>query len=205
MQMPRQPLECLFQLAAAYPLLEPAVAGLERRILLRKLAPLRSRSQHPEHPVQHRARVLPRTPTVVRAPRSPQHRLNCFPLFIGQLPAPCHRRLRSRTELLQNAPFCSSQMFMRLVLVKKLRDGVIWVVWARRMRNSNHCSRRPGQLAVAVCQRAQQFDAASPAGCLTHKHQSHRQHRHHPHRQPRNYVHPLRVDVEPHQVPPVDQ
>jgi len=45
-----------------------------------------------------------------------QHRLRHFPLFFGQLPASCHRRLRRYSEHLQNAPSHALKMFMRLVL-----------------------------------------------------------------------------------------
>ena len=68
MQMPRQHLQRLFQLSAADPLLESAVAGLVRRIFLRQFAPLRSGAQHPEHAVQHGPRIVPRAAAVVLTP-----------------------------------------------------------------------------------------------------------------------------------------
>ena len=48
----RQHLQRLLQLAAAHPLLEAAMTGLEGRILLRQLAPLRSGAEHPKHAVE---------------------------------------------------------------------------------------------------------------------------------------------------------
>ena len=69
MEMPGQQLQSLLQFAAAHPLLKAAVAGLERRILLRQLAPLRPGAEHPEHAVQHGARVMPGTAAIVGPPR----------------------------------------------------------------------------------------------------------------------------------------
>src|ERR1035437_6659601 len=97
-QMPRPQPKSPFELPRPHPLLEPAVAGLVRRILLRQLAPLRAGAQHPQPPVQYRSRVLPRATAVVRTPVRTQHRLDYFPLFFGQLPASCHRRMRRHTE-----------------------------------------------------------------------------------------------------------
>ena len=90
MQPTGQQSQRLFQFPAAHPLLEPAMAGLEGRILLRQLTPLRPRAKHPQHTIQHRARVMPRTATIICPPSTPQDRLDDQPLFIGQLPASCH-------------------------------------------------------------------------------------------------------------------
>src|SRR5579875_3556377 len=84
------------------------MAGLERWVLLWKLAPLRSRAQHPQHTVQHRPRIMPRTATVVLPPPRPQHRFYHRPLFFGQLPASCHRSrrrsLQSTSSMTANKP-----------------------------------------------------------------------------------------------------
>jgi hypothetical protein len=104
MQMPGQRAQRLLELAAAHPLLEAAMAGLERRILLRQLAPLRARAQHPKDAVPHSAPIMPGTATIVRPPRRAQHRLHHLPLFVGQFPASTHRSDRSTPEHLQNAP-----------------------------------------------------------------------------------------------------
>jgi hypothetical protein len=66
MQVMCQQFQRLFQHPRAEPVLKPAVAGLIRRILLGQLTPLRARSQHPEHPVHYRARVVPGAATVIR-------------------------------------------------------------------------------------------------------------------------------------------
>jgi hypothetical protein len=93
-----QPLQRLFQLARAHPLLETAMAGLEWRILVRQLTPLRSSTKYPEHAVQHRPRIMPRATTIVRSPSPTQNRLDEQPLFIGQLPASGHQLVRGITQ-----------------------------------------------------------------------------------------------------------
>jgi hypothetical protein len=98
MQIAGQPPQRLFQLASTHPLLETAMAGLERRILFRQLAPLRPGSEHPEHAVKNRARIVPRAAAVVSPPRRTQHRFNQFPLFISKLPPSSHRPQRSIPE-----------------------------------------------------------------------------------------------------------
>jgi DNA polymerase-4 len=60
-------------LSAAHPLLESAMAGLERRIFLGQLAPLGSGAQHPEHAIEHSTRVVPRSSPIVGPPRWPQN------------------------------------------------------------------------------------------------------------------------------------
>ena len=98
MQPRSQQFQRLFQLAAAHPLLEAAMAGLERRILLRQFAPLRTGAQHPQHAVQHRSRIMPRSATIIRSSCPTQYRLDDQPLFIGQLPASSHRLVRGITQ-----------------------------------------------------------------------------------------------------------
>jgi len=92
-----------FQLAGAHPLLKTAMTGLERWILLRQLAPLRTRAQNPQHAIQNRTRVMPRPSTIVGPPCRAQHRLYQFPLFVGQFPAAMHAREWSTPEHNQNA------------------------------------------------------------------------------------------------------
>jgi len=91
MQMPGQQAQHVNQLALADPLLKPAMARLVGRIFLRHLDPLRSAAKNPEHAVEHRTRVVPRTATVVLAPPWAQHRLHQLPLFLCQFPTACHR------------------------------------------------------------------------------------------------------------------
>jgi hypothetical protein len=93
------------------------MAGLEGRILLRQLTPLRTRAQHPQHTVQYRPRVMPRTTTVIRPPRPAQNRLDDQPLFIGQLPASCHAAFAGSHRAISECTSFKSQRFMRLVLV----------------------------------------------------------------------------------------
>jgi hypothetical protein len=118
MQMSRQHLQRLFQLPAANPLLESAVAGLVRRIFLRQLAPLRSCAQHPEHTVQHGPRIVPRSAAVVLTSLGSQHPLHHGPLFVTQFPASCHGPLRY-PRAAPGSHENASQVFMRLVLVPK--------------------------------------------------------------------------------------
>jgi hypothetical protein len=66
------------------------MAGLVRRVLLWHLTPLRPGTQHPEHTVQHRTGIVPRTATFVRTPRWTQHRFSHGPLFI--IPSVLSRR-----------------------------------------------------------------------------------------------------------------
>ncbi len=63
-------------LADSNPLLKAPVAGLVRRILVRQFRPVSSRAQHPEHTMQNGASIVPRTATVVPAPRRTQQRLH---------------------------------------------------------------------------------------------------------------------------------
>jgi hypothetical protein len=83
MQMPRQKPQRFYQFSASHPLLKSAVTGLEWRIFLRQLAPLRPSAKHPEHPIQHRTRVMPRTTAIIGPPRAAQHRLYHQPLFFA--------------------------------------------------------------------------------------------------------------------------
>lgn len=116
MQPRGQQSQRLLQLPAAHPLLESAMAGLEGRILLRQLAPLRPRTQHPQHTIQHRPCVMPRAATVICSPSPAQHRLDELPLFIGQLPASCHAAFAGSHRAISECTIFKSKRFMRLVL-----------------------------------------------------------------------------------------
>jgi len=108
MQMESQPPERLLQLAAAHPLLETAMTGLERRIFLGQLTPLRSGTQHPKHAVEHGSGVAPGLAAQVRSARRPQERLDPLPLFFGQFSSSSHRRRRdaqSKSSMYLNAAF----------------------------------------------------------------------------------------------------
>jgi hypothetical protein len=63
----RQAPQRLFQLPTPYPLLEPAVTGLERRISFGQFTPLCPGAQHPEHTTQDGACVVPWTTTLIGA------------------------------------------------------------------------------------------------------------------------------------------
>src|SRR5579883_150830 len=57
------------QRAGPHPVLETAMAGLVRRILVGQFAPLRSGAQHPQNSVEHGSRLLPGSTTTVGPPR----------------------------------------------------------------------------------------------------------------------------------------
>ncbi len=105
MQMRSQQLQGLLQFAAADPVLEPAMAGLERWIFLGQLTPLCSSPKDPQQTIENRTRILPRPSAIVPATRWPQHRLHHCPLFVVQFPASRHQRVRSCSEHLQNATY----------------------------------------------------------------------------------------------------
>ena len=59
------------------------MAGLVRRVFLGQFPPLRPGTQHPQNPIEHCLRVLPR----------PQNRFNQHPLGIGEFPSSSHALL----------------------------------------------------------------------------------------------------------------
>jgi hypothetical protein len=75
------------QTAFPHPLLEATMAGLVRRILARQVLPARSGAQNPEHAVEHRAGIAPRSTASIAACFFPQQRLDHFPLGIAQVHA----------------------------------------------------------------------------------------------------------------------
>jgi hypothetical protein len=63
------------QFATMYPLLKSPMASLIRRILGGQFAPLRARTEHPQHAVQHMACIPPWTPPPIRPVTGTQDRL----------------------------------------------------------------------------------------------------------------------------------
>ncbi len=96
--MMRQQAQRFDQATIAHPLLKTAMTGLVRRVLRRKLRPMRARAEYPKNAVQHSTRVPPRTTAFIRASRWLQHRSNKLPLHICQIPASCHPNLRKIPE-----------------------------------------------------------------------------------------------------------
>jgi hypothetical protein len=58
MQILGQQARRLYELALANPLLDSPVAGLRRRILRRRLGPLQTAAENPQHTIQSRPRVV---------------------------------------------------------------------------------------------------------------------------------------------------
>lgn len=79
----QQPIES----AAALPLLKPAMTRLVRRIASGQIGPRCAGAQHPQHAIQHRARIGPRTPAAIGPTARPKRRLEKRPLLIGQIHA----------------------------------------------------------------------------------------------------------------------
>jgi hypothetical protein len=75
------------QTALSYPLLEPAMAGLVRRILAGQILPAGSGAQNPEHAVEHGAGIAPGPAATVAARFFAQQRLHHFPLGIAEVHA----------------------------------------------------------------------------------------------------------------------
>ena len=124
MQLLGQHPQGLLQLLVAHPSLKTAMAGLVRRILPRQLPPLRPGAQNPQHPVQHRARVLGRTPTPIRPSLKLQQRFQYRPLLVGDFSASSHRQFGRSSELpilsrysAQNTSEIFAPLFKRLVLM----------------------------------------------------------------------------------------
>ena len=82
MQLPSQQAQRRNELALTNPLLEPSLTGLIRRILRRQLGPLCTTAENPQHTVQNRPRVVPRTAAIILTPRRAQDRPHQFPLFV---------------------------------------------------------------------------------------------------------------------------
>lgn len=72
------------------------------RLILRwHLGPLRAAAENPQHAVQNRPRVVPRTTTIILTPCRAQDRFHQFPLFVCQFPTACHPSPQRRLEQLQ--------------------------------------------------------------------------------------------------------
>ncbi len=124
MQLLGQHPQGLLQLPVAHPSLKTAMAGLVRRILPRQLPPLRPGAQNPQHPVQHRAPVLGRTPAPIRPSLKLQQRFQYRPLLVGDFSASSHRQFGRSSELpilsrysALNTTEIFAPLFMRLVLL----------------------------------------------------------------------------------------
>jgi len=116
MEVPRQSPQRLFQLPTSYPLLEPAVAGLERRISFGQFTPLRPGAQHPEHTMQDGACVVPWTTTPICSAQRPQHRLHQLPTVRRSAP---NGHALKQSEISKASPEyfqLGFELFMRLVL-----------------------------------------------------------------------------------------
>ena len=72
---------------AALPELKAPMARLIRRIAARQIGPGRPRAQHPEHAVEHRARIGPRPAAPVSAPARTKRRFEYRPLGVSQVHA----------------------------------------------------------------------------------------------------------------------
>ena len=79
----QQPIEA----ARALPELEAAMARLVRRIARRQVVPRRAGAQHPQHAVQHGARIGPRPPAPIGATTGAERRFEHGPLGVGQVHA----------------------------------------------------------------------------------------------------------------------
>ena len=156
--MPRQQRQRLFQLASADPLLEAAMAGLVRRIFLRQFAPLRSRSQHPQHAVQHGTCVVPRTAAVILAPCRAAAPVRPRPTVrhsVPSVPSSTHAEIQSSPRMHKISP----QVFMRLVLAHKREHK------CKKPRNINHLQRykRTGSVSVLIGMNVRELRPSSEA------------------------------------------
>jgi len=79
----QQPIEA----AGALPELEATMAGLIWRIPRRQIVPRGAGAQHPQHAVQHGARIGPRPATPVGATARTKRRFEHGPLGVGQVHA----------------------------------------------------------------------------------------------------------------------
>jgi hypothetical protein len=87
------------QLSATHPLLKAPMTGLIRWILGRQFPPLRPGAQNPQHPIQHRARVLRRPTAPVLPPPKSQQRLHYRPFLVADFSAPSHGKSEKRLSL----------------------------------------------------------------------------------------------------------
>src|SRR5271154_2216715 len=66
-------------------MLKAAMTRLVRRLPDRQVVPGRSRAEHPQHAVHHRARVLPRSTATIGTTTRPKDRFEDLPLGIGEV------------------------------------------------------------------------------------------------------------------------
>jgi len=73
--------------AAVLPLLKPAMASLIRRIAPRQVVPRCAGPQHPEHAIEHGARIRPRATSSIGASPRTERRFEHGPLGVGEVHA----------------------------------------------------------------------------------------------------------------------
>ena len=78
-----QALEQPIEPAAPLPELKAAMAGLVRRIATRQIRPRGAGAQHPQHAVEHRARIGPRPAAAIGATARPKRRFEDRPLGVS--------------------------------------------------------------------------------------------------------------------------
>ena len=83
----RETLQEPFEPARALPSLKAPMTRLIRRIARRQIVPGRAGAEHPQHAVQHRARVGPRPSATIGSPRGRKLRFEDRPLGVSQVPA----------------------------------------------------------------------------------------------------------------------
>jgi hypothetical protein len=86
-QVLREALEQPIESATALPELKSAMAGLVRRIAAREIGPRSPGAQHPEHAVEHRARINPRPAAPIGTAARPKRRFEYGPLGVGEVHA----------------------------------------------------------------------------------------------------------------------
>jgi hypothetical protein len=85
-QIRRQGLQHAAQRALLDPSLKAAMTGLIGGIAIGEVLPRRPRAENPENPIQHVARIAPRTaPTIATESRLRQERGEHRPLGIGEI------------------------------------------------------------------------------------------------------------------------
>lgn len=76
--------------AVTYPALEPAMAGLVRRIPLGQVRPLGARPQNPEDAIEYLATAAPGPPASIHPPwHLANERFQHLPLFVCQIHRDC--------------------------------------------------------------------------------------------------------------------
>jgi hypothetical protein len=86
-QIRGEALEQAIEPATALPELKSTVTRLIRWVARGQVGPGRASAQDPEHAVEHRARIGPRSPASIGATARPKGRLEEGPLGVGQIHA----------------------------------------------------------------------------------------------------------------------